>query len=228
VRVPLSQPRSRSAPLQTDTHSLLVNSSNFVSATLYEKLSFNFIHDITGVAGIMRAPFVMVVNPSFSAKTFPEFIAYVKANPGKINFASSGIGTVPHMCGEMIKIMAGVDMVHVPYRGAPPALTDLFGGRVQVFFDVTSSSIENIAARRLRALAVTTATRFEALPDIPAVGEFLPGYEASSVTGIGAPKNTPAEIVDKLNGQINSILAQGRAASRSARTHTTPPLLDST
>ena len=146
----------------------------------------------------------MVVNPSVPAKTVPEFIAYAKANPGKINMASAGIGTAPHVAGELFKMMAGVDMVHVPYRGAAPALTDLLGGQVQVMFDTMPASIEYIRAGKLRALAVTTATRSEALPDIPTVGEFVPGYEASGWYGVGAPKNTPAEIIDKLNKEINA------------------------
>ena len=149
-------------------------------------------------------PNVMVVNPSVPAKTVPEFIAYAKANPGKVNMASAGIGTSHHVSGELFKMMTGVDMVHVPYRGAAPALTDLLGGQVQVMFDVMASSIEYIRAGKLRALAVTTATRSEALPDIPTVGEFVPGYEASGWFGIGAPKNTPAEIIDKLNKEINA------------------------
>ena len=158
----------------------------------------------------------MVVNPSVPAKTVPEFIAYAKANPGKINMASAGIGTAAHMAGELFKMMAGVNMVHVPYRGGGPALTDLLGGQVQVMFATTVSSIEYIRAGKLRALAVTTATRSEALPDIPTVGDFVPGYEASDWYGIGAPKNTPAEIVDKLNKEINAGLADPKMKARLA------------
>ena len=183
---------------------LLVGTANAINATLYDKLNFNFIRDIAPVAGIIRVPNVMVVNPSVPAKTVPEFIAYAKANPGKINMASGGIGTAAHVSGELFKMMAGVDMVHVPYRGAAPALTDLLGGQVQVMFASMPSSIEHIRAGKLRALAVTTATRSEALPDIPTVGEFVPGYEASAWYGVGAPKDTPAEIVDKLNKEINA------------------------
>ena len=183
---------------------LLVSASNAINATLYDKLNFNFIRDIAPVAGIIRVPIVMVVNPSVPAKTVPEFIAYAKANPGKLNMASAGIGAPAHVAGELFKMMAGVDMVHVPYRGAAPALTDLLGGQVQVMFAPLSSSIEYIKAGKLRALAVTTATRSEALPDIPTVGEFVPGYEASTWSGVGAPKDTPAEIVEKLNKEINA------------------------
>ena len=161
-------------------------------------------------------PNVMVVNPSVPAKTVPEFIAYAKANPGKINMASAGNGTAPHVAGELFKMMTGVDMVHVPYRGAAPALTDLLGGQVQVMFAAMPASIEYIRAGKLRALAVTTATRSEALPDIPTVGEFVPGYEASAWFGIGAPKNTPAEIIDKLNKEINAGLADPKIKARLA------------
>ena len=190
--------------------------SNAINATLYDKLNFNFIRDIAPVAGIIRVPNVMVVHPSVPAKTVPEFIAYAKANPGKINMASAGNGTTPHMAGELFKMMAGVDMVHVPYRGGAPALTDLLGGQVQVMFDAMPSSIEHIRAGKLRALAVTTATRSEALPDIPTVGEFVPGYEASAWFGVGAPKNTPAEIIDKLNKEINAGLADPKIKARLA------------
>ena len=190
--------------------------TNAINATLYDKLNFNFIRDIAPVAGIMRAPNVMVVNPSFPAKTVPEFIAYAKANPGKINMASAGNGTRAHVAGELFKMMTGVNMVHVPYRGAAPALTDLIGGQVQVMFDTMPSSIEHIRAGKLRALAVTTATRSEALPDMPTVGEFVPGYEASAWYGVGAPKDTPAEIVDKLNKEINAALADPKIKARLA------------
>ena len=195
---------------------LLVASANAINATLYDKLNFNFIRDIAPVASIVRAPIVMEVNPSVPAKTVPEFIAYAKANPGKINMASAGIGTPPHVAGELFKMMTGIDMVHVPYRGAAPALTDLLGGQVQVMFGSVPASIEHIRAGKLRALAVTTATRSEALPDIPTVGDFVPGYEASAWYGIGAPRNTPAEIVDKLNKEINAGLADPKIKARLA------------
>ena len=172
---------------------LLVATANAINATLYEKLNFNFIRDIAPVASIVRSPYVMVVNPSVPAKTVPEFIAYAKANPGKINMASAGNGAAPHVAGELFKMMTGVNMVHVPYRGAAPALTDLIGGQVQVMFDTMSSSIEHIRAGKLRALAVTTATRSEALPDMPTVGEFVPGYEASAWYRHRRARNTPAE-----------------------------------
>ena len=183
---------------------LLVVSFNAINTTLYDKLNFNFIRDIAPVAGIIRVPLVVVVNPSVPAKTAPEFIAYAKANSGKINYGSAGIGTSLHVAGELFKMMTGIDMVHVRYRGAAPATTDLLGGQVQVMFSGISDSIEYIRAGKLRALAVTTATRSEALPEIPTVAEFVPGYEASSWFGIGAPKNTPAENIDKLNKLINS------------------------
>ncbi len=200
-----------------DGHTILLTSSaNAINATLYEKLNFNFIRDIAPVAGIIRGPFVMAVNPTVPAKTVPEFIAYAKANPGKLSMASAGIGTGPHLAGELFKMMAGVDMVHVPYRGGGPALTDLLGGQVQVMFPTTTSSIEHVRAGSLRVLAVTTATRSEVLPDMPTVGEFVPGYEASSVFGLGAPKNTPTEIVDKLNREINAALADPNMKARLA------------
>ena len=193
---------------------LLVGSPNMINATLYEKLNFNFIRDIAPVASIDRAPLVMEVNPTFSARSVPEFIAYAKANPGKINMASAGTGTGLHVAGELFKMMAGVDMTHVPYRSAGPALTDLIGGQVQVMFDALPASIEHVRAGRLRALAVTTATRLEALPNIPTVGDFVPGYEASGVNGVGAPKNTPAQIVDRLNKEINAALAEPKMKAR--------------
>jgi len=177
---------------------LMVGTAQAINATLYDKLNFNFIRDIAPVAGIIRTALVVVVHPSFPAKTVPEFIAYAKAHPRKVNMASAGNGSPPHVSGELFKMMT-VDMVHVPYRGGGPALTDLLGGQVQVYFPTTVSSIGYIKAGKLRALAVTTATRSDALPDIPTVGEFLPGYEASPWYGVGVPKNTPAEIVDKLN-----------------------------
>ena len=192
----------------------MVGGWNAINATLYDKLSFNFIHDIAPVAGIMRVPSVMVVNPSVPAKTIPEFIAYAKANPGKITMASPGTGTGPHIAGELFKMMAGVDMVHVPYRGAGPALTDLLGGQVQVTFASMPSSVGYIRTGKLRALASTAATRSEALPDVPTVSEFVPGYEASGWYGIGAPKNTPTEILDKLNSEINAALADPNMKAR--------------
>jgi tripartite-type tricarboxylate transporter receptor subunit TctC len=186
---------------------LLAHTANAVNATLYEKLNFNFIRDIAPVAGIMRVPNVMVVNPSLPAKTVRDFIAYAKANPGKINMASGGAGGPDHMSGELFMTMTGVNMVHVPYRGLSPALSDLLGGQVQVIFSSIPAAIEYIRADKLRALAVTTATRFEGVPDIPTLGEFVLGYEASHWYGIGAPKNTPVEIVEKLNKEINVGLA---------------------
>jgi tripartite-type tricarboxylate transporter receptor subunit TctC len=198
-----------------DGHTLLqVSSTNAVNATLYDKLNFNFIRDIAPVATIMRGPFVMVVNLSVPARTVPEFIAYAKANPGKINFASVGNGTTTHVGPELFKVMTGVNMVHVPYRGSPPALTDLIAGQVQMSFVPTVASIEYIRAGKLRPLAVTTTTRSAVLPDVPTVGEFLPGFEASIWFGIGAPKNTPTEIVDRLNKEINAGLADPTIQAR--------------
>jgi tripartite-type tricarboxylate transporter receptor subunit TctC len=195
---------------------LLVNATNAINATLYETLPFDFIRDIAPVAGIVRAPNVMVVNPSLLAKTVPEFIAYAKANPGKVNMASGGNGTPAHVAGELFKMMTGVDMVHVPYRGAAPAQTDLLGGQVQVMFDAIISSIEQIRAGKLRALAVTTAIRADVLPDIPTMADFVPGYEASGWFGVGVPKSTPAEIVDRLNKEINATLAGPKIKARLA------------
>jgi tripartite-type tricarboxylate transporter receptor subunit TctC len=196
------------AHASADGYTLLqVGPPNAINATLYDRLNYDFIRDIAPVAGIARSPNIMVVNPSVPVTSVPEFIAYAKANPGKVNMASSGNGTVTHMAGELFKLRTGIMMVHVPYRGSTPALADLVGGQVQVMFDNVPSSIELIKANKLRPLAVTQATRFEALPDIPTVGEFLSGYEASSWFGLGAPKNTPAEIVDKLNMEINDGLA---------------------
>jgi tripartite-type tricarboxylate transporter receptor subunit TctC len=174
-----------------------------LNATLYDKLSFNFIRDIAPIAGTLRVPNVMLINPAFPAKTTPEFIAYAKANPGKINMASAGNGTAPHMSGELFKLMTGVNIVHVPYRGTVPALNDLLGGQVHVMFAPLPASIEFTKTDRLRALAVTTATRWEALPELPTVAEFLPGFEASTWFGVGAPRNTPADVVHKLNSEIN-------------------------
>jgi tripartite-type tricarboxylate transporter receptor subunit TctC len=195
---------------------LLVGPPAAINATLYEKLNFNFIQDIAPVAIIMRSANVMEVNPAFPAKTVPEFISYAKANPGKLNMASSGIGTSPHVSGELFKMMTGVDMIHVPYRGGAAAITDLLGGQVQVMFDNVPSSIEHIRAGRLRALAVTTAMRSQVLPEIPTLNDFVPGYEASLLFGVGVPKNTPAEIVDKLNKEINAVLAEPRVQARLA------------
>jgi tripartite-type tricarboxylate transporter receptor subunit TctC len=195
---------------------LLVNPANAVNATLYEKLNFNFIQDIAPVAGFIRTPNVMEVHPSIPAKTVAEFIAYAKSNPGKVNLASSGAGTSIHMSGELFKMMTGLNMVHVPYRGSAPMLTDLIGGQVQVTFDNMPSSIEHIRAGRLRALAVTTAVRSEALPDVPVVADFVPGYEASSWFGAGVPKGTPAEIIDKLNKEMNAALADPKIKARLA------------
>jgi tripartite-type tricarboxylate transporter receptor subunit TctC len=195
---------------------LLVTSTNAVNATFYENLNFNFMNDIAPVAGIIRVPFVMEINPSIPAKTVTEFIAYAKANPGKINMASGGMGTSVHIAGELFKMMAGVNLVHVPYRGSAPALTDMIGGQVHVMFDILTSSIQHIRSGALRALAVTSATRSEALPGLPTVGEFLPGYEATAWYGVAAPKNTPSEIVGKLNKKINAGLADSKIKARFA------------
>ena len=190
-----------------DGHTLLlVNTANAVNATLYDKLSFNFIRDIAPVAGLVQGPLVMAVHPSVPAKTIAEFIAYAKANPGRINMAGIN-GTVPHVGGELFKMMAGIDMVHVPYRGITPALADLLGGQVQVLFVSAPSSIEQIRAGHLRALAVTSSTRLAVLPEVPAMSEYLSGYEASTWLGVGAPRNTPTEIVGMLNREINAGLA---------------------
>jgi tripartite-type tricarboxylate transporter receptor subunit TctC len=192
---------------------LLITSANFINATLYQSLNFNFIRDIAPVVSLSGEPAVMLVHPSVPAKTVPEFIAYAKANPGKINMGSGGNGAPSHLFGELFKMSAGVDMVHVPYRGAAPAVTALLGNQVQVFFSPLSTAVEHIKAGKLRGLAVTTATRSEALPDVPTMSEFIPGYEASNWYGIGAPRNTPAEIIDKLNKEINAVLAdQGMRA----------------
>ena len=195
---------------------LLVGSPNAINATLYDKLNFNFIRDIAPVASLIRGALVMVVHPSVPATTLPEFIAYAKANPGKLSYGSGGDGGITHITPELFKMMAGVNMVHVPYRGVAPALTDLLGGQVQVLFGNPAQSIQYIRAGKLRALTITTATRLEALPDIPSIGEFVPGYEASSVFGLGAPKNTPAEIIDKLNKEINAALADPKFKARLA------------
>jgi tripartite-type tricarboxylate transporter receptor subunit TctC len=195
---------------------LMAGGYNAINATLYDKLNFNFIRDITAVAGIVRVPSVMVVHPSVPATTVPEFIAYAKGKPRKITMASAGKGAPSHLAGELFKIMAGVDMVHVPYRGGGPAVTDLIAGQVQVMFATTVESIGYVRAGRLRALAVTTATRWEGLPDIPTLAEFVPGYEASGWFGIGAPRNTPVEVIDKLNKEINAGLADPKIKARLA------------
>jgi tripartite-type tricarboxylate transporter receptor subunit TctC len=190
-----------------DGYTLLwATSPNAINATFYDKLNYDFMRDIVPVAATIRVPNVMVVNPTLPAKTVPEFIAYAKANPGKLNMASGGNGVPSHVAGELFKMMAGINMVHVPYRGAAPALTDLLAGQVQVLFDAMPSSIEYIRAGKLRPLAVTTATRSEVLPNIPTVGDFLPGFEASTWFGVGAPKNIPTDIVERLNREINAAL----------------------
>jgi tripartite-type tricarboxylate transporter receptor subunit TctC len=200
-----------------DGHTLLlIAGAQTVNATLYDNLSFSFIRDIAPVASISRQPSVLVVNPLFPAKSIAAFISYAKANPGKINMASAGIGAPSHVAGEMFKMMTGVNIVHVPYRGGAPALIDLLGGQVQIYFSQMAGTIEYIRAGTLRPLAVSTATRSEVLPDVPTVGEFVPGYEASSVWGLGAPRNTPAEIVDKLNKTINEALADPKVKARFA------------
>jgi tripartite-type tricarboxylate transporter receptor subunit TctC len=195
---------------------LLVNPANAINTTLYPKLPFNFIGDTAPVAGIMRVPNVMEVNPSLPAKTVAEFIAYAKANPGKINWATSGNGTSVHLSGELFKMMTGVELTNIPYKGSAPALTDLIAGTVQVIFDNMPPSLPHIRAGKLRALAVTTATRSDALPDVPTVAETVPGYEASAFYGMSAPKDTPPEIIDKLNKEINAGLADPKVKARLA------------
>jgi tripartite-type tricarboxylate transporter receptor subunit TctC len=195
---------------------LLVNPANAINATLYQKLSFNFMRDMAPVGGIMRVPNVMEVNPSIPVKTVAEFIAYAKANPGKINWASSGNGTSVHLSGELFKIMTGVELTHVPYRGSAPALTDMISGTVHVMFDNMPSSLPHIQAGKLRALAVTTAQRSDALPDVPTVAETVPGYEASAFFGMGVPKGTPPEIIEKLNKEINVALADATMKAKLA------------
>ncbi|WP_395713654.1 Bug family tripartite tricarboxylate transporter substrate binding protein [Reyranella sp.] len=200
-----------------DGHTLLLAySANAINATLYHNLSFDFIRDVAPVASISRETTVMVVTPSFPAGTVPEFVAFAKANPSKINFASGGHGTPPHIIGELFKMMATVSLTHVPYRGGAPAVNDLLGGQVQVMFASPSISLQHVRAGRLRALAVTTATRSQALPDVPTVAEFLSGFEASVWLGIGAPRNTPAAIIDKLNKEINAGLADPGIRARFA------------
>lgn len=193
---------------------LMISSANTINATLYDNLNFVFLRDIAAVAGIISLPFVMVVNPSVPARTVLEFAAHAKANPGKISFGSPGIGTPGHVAGELFKMMAGVEMIHVPYRGGGAVLSDLLGGQVQVFFGSTSLTVEHVAAGKLRALAVTSATRWKGLPDIPPLGDFVPGYEASSVFGLGAPKKTPIEIIDKLNKEVNAGLDDPKLKAR--------------
>jgi tripartite-type tricarboxylate transporter receptor subunit TctC len=193
---------------------LLVGPGSAINASLYDKLNYVFLRDIVPVASIIRQSQVMLANPTVPAKTVPAFIAYAKANPGKITMASAGIGSFGHLAGELLRMMTGVDLVHVPYRGAAPALTDLLGGQVMISFVGITGSIEYIRSGKLRAFAVTTATRLEVLPDIPAVAEFVPGYEATDFFGIGAPKNTPAEIVEKLNKEINAALAEPELMAR--------------
>ena len=193
---------------------LLVAPANAINATLYEKLNHNFMRDIAPVAGLIRFPNVIVVNPSVPAKTVPEFITYAKANPGKLNMASSGAGSTIHVSGELFKMMTGINMVHVPYRGGAPALTDLISGQVQVMFDNVPTSIEFIRAGKLRPLAVTTAARSNVLPDLPTVADFVPGYEASAWYGVGVPKGTPEAIIGKLNKETNAILADPKARAR--------------
>src|SRR4051812_22113618 len=195
---------------------LLVAPANAINASLYDKMNHNFLRDIVPVAGINRFANVMEVNPSVPAKTVPEFIAYAEANPGKLNMASSGNGSTIHVSGELFKMMTGVNMIHVPYRGGAPALTDLLAGQVQVMFDNVPTSIEHIRTGRLRGLAVTSETRLDALPDLPTVADFVPGYESSAWYGLGAPKNTPAEIIDRLNKEINAMLVDPRMMTRIA------------
>ena len=200
-----------------DGYTLLhATTGNAISVTLYEKLKFNFVHDMAPIAGTVLTPLVMEVHPAVPAKTIPEFIAYARANPGRVNMASAGNGTAPHVAGELFKMMAGVNLVHVPYRGSAPALTDLLGGQVQVTFDPVPASIEYIRSGRLRALAVTTAIRSEALPEVPTVAAFLQGYEASNWWGVCGPKNTPAEIVDRLNKEINAAVVDPKIKARLA------------
>jgi tripartite-type tricarboxylate transporter receptor subunit TctC len=211
-----------------DGYTLLLGGAvNTVNATLYEKLNFNFISDVAPVAGVTRFPNVITVGASFPAKTVPEFVAYAKANPGKINHGSSGIGTTQHLAGELFKIMTGTDFTHIPYRGAAQALTDLLGGQVQVLFEALPASIQHIKSGSVRALAVTTTARSEALPEVPAAGEFIPGYEASGWNGVCVPKNTPVDIIEKLNIAINAGLAdpkmKARLAELGATTLSGPP-----
>jgi tripartite-type tricarboxylate transporter receptor subunit TctC len=206
---------------------LVVLAANAINATLHEKPTFNFIRDVALVAGLVRVPNVLEINPAVPAKTVPEFIAYAKANPGKLSFASGGSGSSLHVLGEMFKMMAGIDMLHVPYRGGAPALIDLLGGQVQVMFDTIPQSIEYIRAGKLRALAVTTAARSDVLPDVPPIGDFVPGFEAGSWWGVGVPRNTPTAIVDRLNKEINAGLADPKIKTRLTEQGTTPLLFTS-
>ena len=196
--------------------------ANAVNNSLYEKLSFNFLRDIAPVAGTARSPYVVVVNPALPVNTIPELVAHAKANPGKLNFASAGVGTGIHMAGELFKMMAGVNMVHVPYRGAAGAMTDLIGGQVQLMFDTTAASIPHIKGGKVRALAVTTAARSALLPDLPIVADFVPGYEASGPFGLGAPRDTPPAVVEKLNKEINAVLADPKVKARLAELGSEP------
>jgi tripartite-type tricarboxylate transporter receptor subunit TctC len=200
----------------------LFGAANAINATLYHKLNFNFVRDVAPVAPIVRFPYIMVLNPSVPAKTLPEFIAYAKDNPGRINMASPGIGSSPHINGELFKVMTGTNLVHVPYRSAAAVMTDLLSGQVQLYFGTTASSLEYVRTGKLRALAVTIERRLDALPDIPAVGEFVPGYEATTWYGVGVPRNVPAGIVDKLNKEINAALADPKMKSRLAELGGTP------
>ena len=209
-----------------DGHTLLLTSvGNAVNASLYDRLNYNFLRDIAPVAGISREPLAMEVHPSFPAKTVPEFIAYAKANPGKINYGSAGVGSSLHMAGELFKLMAGVDLVHVPYRGSPPALTDLLGGQLQLMFSPLPPSIEYVRTGRLRALAVTTSTRSQTLPDVPVIADFVPGYEASAWYGIGAPAKTPPDTIVKLNAEINAGLADEKLKVRLTELDSVPFVL---
>jgi tripartite-type tricarboxylate transporter receptor subunit TctC len=202
----------RAAP---DGYTLLfVGAPNAINATLYSNLNFDFVRDIAPVAGIASVPMVLIVHPSVPATTIPEFLAYARSNPKKINMASSGIGTTPHLAGELFKMMAGVDIQHIPYRGAAPALTDLLAGQVQIYFSTTPSSIEHIRAGRVRGLAVTTASQLDALPDLPTIGEFVKGFEASAWYGLGAPRETPRPIVERLNREINTVLADSKMKAK--------------
>jgi tripartite-type tricarboxylate transporter receptor subunit TctC len=206
-----------------DGYTLLLSSAaNAINATLYDRLNFNFIRDTTPISGILRVPHVIVVHPSFSAKTLPEFIAYAKANPGKLTWASPGVGTAGHVCGELFKMMAGLNMVHVPYRGGGAAMADLLSGQLQVYIGAITSSLEYVKANRLRALAVSTATRSEALPEVARVSDFVPGFETSDWGGISGPKGTPAEIIHKLNAEINAGLADPKVKARLADLGGTP------
>jgi tripartite-type tricarboxylate transporter receptor subunit TctC len=206
-----------------DGYTLLMSSAaNAINATLYDRLNFNFIRDTTPISGILRVPHVIVVHPSFSAKTLPEFIAYAKANPGKLAWASPGVGTAGHVCGELFKMMAGLNMVHVPYRGGGAAMADLLSGQLQVYIGAMTSSLEYVKANRLRALAVSTATRSEALPEVARVSDFVPGFETSDWGGINGPKGTPVEIIHKLNEAINAGLADPKIKARLADLGGTP------